>query len=82
VGALGSATRTEFTAVGDAVNTTARLASVAKAGEILVTASAAQAAGLDSAERTAIELKGKEHQIEVIRLTVTPVGTSSAAPVV
>jgi adenylate cyclase len=82
VGALGSATRTEFTAVGDAVNTTARLASVAKAGEILVTASAAQAAGLDSAERTAIELKGKEHQIEVIRLTVTPAGTSSAAPVV
>ena len=82
VGALGSETRTEFTAVGDAVNTTARLASVAKAGEILVTADAARAAGLDSGERTAIELKGKEQEIEVIRLSVVPAGISSAAPVV
>jgi hypothetical protein len=39
-------------------------------------------ASLDSAERTAIELKGKEHEIEVIRLTVAPTGISPAAPVV
>jgi len=44
VGAIGEGLDTELTAMGDAVNTTARLASAAGAGEILVTASAATAA--------------------------------------
>jgi adenylate cyclase len=69
VGAVGEGGRTEITALGDAVNTTARLASVAQAGEILVTTSAADAAGLDGAlERRSLELKGKERPIEVLVL--------------
>ena len=75
VGAVGTGTHTELTAVGDAVNTTARLASAAAAGEILVTEAAAAAAGLDSSlERRPLELKGKHQVTEVVTLTVTPVG--------
>jgi adenylate cyclase len=71
VGAIGEGTHVELTAVGDAVNTTARLASAAAAGEILVTAAAATAAGLDpSLERRQLELKGKSAPTEVIALRV------------
>jgi adenylate cyclase len=60
VGAVGSGTRTELTAVGDTVNTTARLAAAAGAGEVLVTVDAATAAGLESSlERKPLELKGQ-----------------------
>jgi adenylate cyclase len=70
-GAVGEGARTELTALGDTVNTTARLASLAGAGEILVTASAASAAGLDpSLERRSVELKGKVSATEVVRLSV------------
>jgi adenylate cyclase len=69
VGAVGEGMRTEITALGDAVNTTARLASVAQAGEILVTIQAAEAAGLDrSLERRSLDLKGKELPTEVLVL--------------
>jgi class 3 adenylate cyclase len=51
------------------VNTTARLASAAQAGEILVTTAAAESAGLDgSLERRSLELKGKERPTEVVVL--------------
>jgi adenylate cyclase len=75
VGAVGAAeTHTELTALGDTVNTTARLAALAAPGEILVTADAAAAAGLDSSlDRRALELKGKQHVTEVVSLTVSPV---------
>ena len=46
VGSIGHGSDTELTAMGDVVNTTARLSSVASAGEILVTLSAAAGAGL------------------------------------
>ena len=73
VGAVGSGTHTELTAVGDAVNTTARLAAAAAAGEILVTTDAATAAGLDSSlERKPLELRGKQQITEVVTLTVSP----------
>jgi adenylate cyclase len=69
VGAVGEGVHTEITALGDAVNTTARLASVAPAGEILVTTAAADAAGLDGTlERRSLELKGKERATEVMVL--------------
>jgi class 3 adenylate cyclase len=62
-----------MTALGDAVNTAARLASVATAGEILVTIDAATAAGLDSnLEQRRLELKGKEDLVEIVTLTVSP----------
>jgi adenylate cyclase len=73
VGAVGEGTHTTLTALGDAVNTTARLASAARAGEILVTADAATAAGLDSGlQRRPLELKGKQQLIEVVTLTIGP----------
>ena len=72
VGAVGDDTHTEITALGDAVNTAARLASTAAAGEILVTTAAARAAGLLPApERRTLTLKGKESttEVEVLRVT-------------
>jgi adenylate cyclase len=72
-GAVGEGGRTELTALGDAVNTTARLASVASVGEVLVTAEAAAAAGLDGTlERRTLELKGKQLTTEVVTLRVGP----------
>ena len=75
VGAVGDKSHTELTALGDTVNVTARLASAAGAGEILVTSAAAQAAGLDPGlERRELELKGKEQRTAVVSLTVRPPG--------
>jgi adenylate cyclase len=73
VGAVGEGAYVTITALGDSVNTTARLASAAQAGEILVTMAAAQAAALDSTlERRALELKGKHEVVDVVTLTVRP----------
>jgi adenylate cyclase len=71
VGAVGEGAHTELTALGDTVNTTARLASVAKAGEILVTKAAAEAAGLDPGlERRSLDLRGKQLRTDVVVLSV------------
>jgi len=72
VGSVGEGHDTELTAMGDAVNITARLASVANAGEVLVTLSAASAAALptDALEHRSLELKGKSEATEVVVLGV------------
>jgi adenylate cyclase len=72
VGTVGSADSfTDFTVLGDAVNTTARLASAAAAGEVLVSEAALARAGmkLEGAERRELSLKGKAEvmQVAVIR---------------
>jgi len=73
VGAVGSAERTELTALGDAVNTAARLASAATAGELLVTGAAAAAAGLEAElEPRSLQLKGKAEAVDVVTVTVDP----------
>ena len=70
-GAVGEGSHIELTAVGDAVNVAARLASQARQGEILVSTDAAEAAGLDPAlERSSLDLRGKESATEVVRLQV------------
>jgi adenylate cyclase len=70
-GAVGQGDRTELTAVGDAMNTTARLASTAEAGEILITTPAAAAAGLDpTLARRSLDLKGKQSPTEVVSMRV------------
>jgi adenylate cyclase len=72
-GAVGHGTHTELTLVGDGVNTTARLAALAEAGEILVSAAAAAEAGLDGTlERRRLELKGKAEPVEVVSVRVRP----------
>jgi adenylate cyclase len=67
VGAVGDAANPDMTALGDAVNTAARLASAAGAREILVSSSTAAAAGLqtDALEHRALELKGKQLPTDV-----------------
>jgi class 3 adenylate cyclase len=70
-GAVGQGAHVELTAIGDAVNVTARLAAAAGAGEILVTSDAATAAGLDpELERRPLELRGKQGATEVVSLGV------------
>ena len=70
VGSIGDSSDTEMTAMGDVVNVTARLASVAGAGELLVTAAAAAAAGLaGNLPRRSLQLKGKTQTTEVVVLT-------------
>ncbi|MEO7231034.1 MAG: adenylate/guanylate cyclase domain-containing protein [Candidatus Limnocylindrales bacterium] len=72
VGSIGQGPDAELTAMGDMVNTTARLASAAAAGEILVTAAAAAAAGLPaSMTRRSLELKGKSEPTDVVVLTMS-----------
>lgn len=69
VGSVGDGLDAELTAMGDAVNITARLSSVAAAGELLVTAEAARAAGLATgAEPRSLQLKGKTEPTEVMVL--------------
>jgi adenylate cyclase len=72
-GVVGDEGHTELTAVGDAVNIAARLASLAEAGEVLVSADAAAASDLDPGlARREIELKGKSLGIEVVSVRVGP----------
>jgi adenylate cyclase len=71
VGAVGDAAEVQdFTALGDAVNTTARLASVAGSGEALVSVEAAAAAGLsrDGLEQRHLEVKGRTQPVDVLVL--------------
>lgn len=83
VGTTGSPGAPEdFTAVGDIVNATARLAAAAAAGELLLSVDAARAAGraLDDAERRELELRGRHEPLEVVVLRPTaPVPTSARA---
>jgi adenylate cyclase len=68
VGSVGSGAHLEFTAIGDVVNTAARLASMAGAGQIVLTSVAAHRADLpdDQAERRSIDVKGKAAQVDVV----------------
>ena len=68
VGTVGSSEEiSDFTALGAAVNTTARLASLAGAGELLVSDSAAESAtlSLDGAERRTVDVRGRTASLEV-----------------
>lgn len=75
VGSVGSEdTVSDFTALGDAVNITARLASLARSGEILISDAAYAAAGLDlgNPEHRQLELKGRTEPVDVRVVRVTP----------
>ena len=75
VGAVGTAEHVEFTALGDAVNVTARLASAAGPGELLVTDSTMAAIGAEypGVERRQLDLRGKTEATSVVVLGVTSV---------
>jgi adenylate cyclase len=76
VGAVGAEGVTDITALGDAVNTAARLASAAGPGEALVSEATSAAAGLGTGglERRRLQLKGRSEPVGVRVLRVAPVG--------
>ncbi len=69
-GNIGSATRMEYTVIGDSVNIAARLQGLARPGEILVSEATYRAiAGLVVAEELApTELKGKRIPVAIYRI--------------
>ena len=74
VGTAGSEGVVDVTALGDAMNTTARLASQAGAGEVLVSEAACAAAGLETVglEQRRLELKGRSEPVSVWVLRIAP----------
>ena len=75
VGTVGDAEGVnDFAALGDAANTAARLAGVAREGELLASETACRAAGLDvlELEQRDLELKGKREPVRVRVLRVAP----------
>jgi adenylate cyclase len=77
VGAVGEPPVTELTALGDVVNTAARLASSAATGELLVTDGAIVAAGWPATdlESRSLELKGKR-KLTGVRVARVPIAAS------
>jgi adenylate cyclase len=75
VGAVGTSDGVvDITALGDAVNVAARLASQAQTGEILLSEQTLRAAKMDSSqmEKRNLELKGKSDSFDVRVMQVTP----------
>jgi adenylate cyclase len=74
VGSVGSSGVNDITALGDDVNLTARLASLAAAGEILMTEATRAAADLptDGMESRRLELKGRSTPVDVWVMRVGP----------
>jgi adenylate cyclase len=72
VGAVGDGAAANMTALGDAVNVTARLAALAEAGEILVTSEAALASGIDTTTlpHRSLELRGRQRLTEVVSMRI------------
>jgi adenylate cyclase len=68
VGSIGDHEVTDFTALGDAVNTAARVASMADVGETLVTRDAANSAGRrhHDGEWRHLELRGRAEPVDVL----------------
>jgi adenylate cyclase len=66
VGTVGEGDARDFTALGDTVNTAARLTSLAGAGEILISAEAATAGALETTglERRTLELRGRDQTVD------------------
>ncbi len=66
VGTVGEGDARDFTALGDTVNTAARLTQLAATGEILISTETATAGGLETTrlERRTLELRGREQRID------------------
>lgn len=75
VGAVGSKDGVvDVTALGDDVNISARLASQAKAGEVIISENTAKGAGVDvsTLEKRRLDLKGKSKPMDVWVIKIAP----------
>jgi adenylate cyclase len=73
VGSVGDRGVTDFTALGDSVNAAARVASMAGAGETLVTRAAIESSGLDGEFHWRhLELRGRTAPIDVAVIRASP----------
>jgi adenylate cyclase len=82
VGTVGVGTEVkDITALGDPVNTAARLSGAAAAGEILIAESTAQSAGIDprGLEHRELQLKGKTEAVGAYVLHATDVTSQGVA---
>lgn len=79
VGNVGSGEVKDFTAIGDVVNTAARLQACAVEGEIIISTRVMELtqAQLPSAEPRLLNLKGKAEPEHVFAITARPASTSS-----
>ena len=80
VGYIGEGDALDFTALGDTVNTAARLTSMAKAGEIVIS-DAAAVAELDTSglEQRTLDLRGREQTVDAwVQLAMSSVATTAA----
>jgi class 3 adenylate cyclase len=70
VGTVGTDSRHEYTALGDAVNVAARLQATAEPGSVLVTAETHRLLGgqFEVADEGALELKGKSEPVHALRV--------------
>jgi adenylate cyclase len=74
VGSVGEGDARDFTALGDTVNAASRLAGLAGAGEILVSAEAAAEGGLETRglERRTLELRGRDQSLDAWVASAAP----------
>jgi adenylate cyclase len=78
VGTVGEGDARDFTALGDTVNIAARLTGLAGPGEVLISAEAATAGGLETTvlERRTLELRGRDQSVDA---WVSAAGQASSA---
>ncbi len=68
VGVVGTDEHLDFSALGDTVNTAARLGSIAGPGRLLISRDAWSAAGKSSTDVKAVDVAGRHRQVDVVEL--------------
>jgi adenylate cyclase len=68
VGVIGTDEHLDFSALGDTVNTAARLGSTAGPGRLLISRDAWGAGGRSGTDATAVDVAGRRSQVDVFDL--------------